>query len=202
MHTPVSPDLAPAPGRRGFVTGLAAGATLLAMPWRDSLAQFGPDNNLDVPYVPTPQNIVDLMLDMAEVKAGDVVYDLGCGDGRLVITAASQRGATGVGIDLDPARIREANENARKAGVSDKVKFIEADLFHSDFSAASVVTLYLLDSVNQRLRPQLWRQLKVGTRVVSHAFSMGAEWPPERTEVREYTRVYRWTITPEHKQRA
>ncbi|KAF7599158.1 MAG: SAM-dependent methyltransferase [Candidatus Dactylopiibacterium carminicum] len=185
--------------RRGFLTGALAGASLLGLGARPALAQFGPDNRLDVPYVPTPQEVVDEMLRMAQVRTGDVVYDLGCGDGRVVITVAAKLGATGVGIDLDPQRISEANANARSAKVTDRVKFVEADLFTSDFSAATVVTLYLLDSVNRRLRPQLWRQLSVGTRVVSHDFSMGEEWPPE--DVRQVGRstLYRWTITEAHK---
>lgn len=153
----------------------------------------------DVPYVPTPQPVVDKMLDMAKVKKGDVVYDLGCGDGRIVVTAAKERGATGVGIDLNPVRIAEAKANAEENKVSDKVDFMVGDLFKSDFSKASVVTLYLLPSVNQRLRPQLWKQLKVGTRVVSHAFDMGPEWPPEKTEQVAGASVYYWTIKPEHK---
>jgi SAM-dependent methyltransferase len=155
--------------------------------------------SLDVPYVPTPQEVVDKMLEMASVGSKDVVYDLGCGDGRIVITAARQKGARGVGIDLSPDRITEANANARAAGVQERVKFMEGDLFKADFSEATVVTLYLLPSVNLSLRPQLWRQLKVGTRVVSHAFDMGPEWPPERTEVVDGRTVYLWTITEVHK---
>lgn len=153
---------------------------------------------LDVPYVPTPQEVVNKMLDMAKVKEGDMVYDLGCGDGRIVITAA-QRGARGVGIDLNPQRISEAKANAKEAGVEDRVQFMVGDLFKADFSKADVVTLYLLPSVNRALRPQLWKQLKVGTRVVSHDFDMGPEWPPERTEKVDYKTIYYWTITEENK---
>ena len=150
---------------------------------------------LDVPYVSTPQAVVDKMLAMAKVGRNDVVYDLGCGDGRIVLTAAKVHGARGVGIDLDPQRIDEANANLKAAGLEGRVKFIQADLFHSDFSEASVVTLYLLPEVNVSLRPQLWRQLKVGTRVVSHAFDMGPEWPPDtRASMDGYT-IYMWTIT-------
>lgn len=155
---------------------------------------------LDVPYVPTPQPVVERMLDMADVKKGDVLYDLGSGDGRIVITAAKRYGATGVGIDLDPERIKEARDNASKAGVEKQVKFIAGDLFKANLSDASVVTLYLLNSVNRDLRPQLWRQLKVGTRVVSHAFDMGEEWPPEKTETVEGRVIYYWTINDAHKQ--
>jgi tRNA G37 N-methylase Trm5 len=155
-----------------------------------------------VPYVPTPEEVVEKMLTMAKVNKNDVVYDLGCGDGRIVITAAKKYGARGVGIDLNPERIKEANENLKKAGVGDRVKFMVGDLFESSFAEASVVTLYLLPQVNVALRPQLWRQLKVGTRVVSHAFDMGPEWPPERTETVDGRTVYLWTITEANKKAA
>jgi len=155
-----------------------------------------------VPYVPTPDEVVDKMLTMAKVGKNDVVYDLGCGDGRIVITAAKKYGARGVGIDLNPDRIKEANENLKKAGVGDRVKFMVGDLFQANFADASVVTLYLLPQVNVALRPQLWRQLKVGTRVVSHAFDMGPEWPPERTETVDGRTVYMWTITEANKKAA
>jgi ubiquinone/menaquinone biosynthesis C-methylase UbiE len=154
---------------------------------------------LDVPYVPTPPEIVAVMLDMGAVTARDVLYDLGCGDGRIVITAAKERGTRGVGIDIDPQRIDEARQAAREARVTDKVQFRVGDLFASDFSEASVVTLYLLPQINQQLRPQLWRQLAVGTRVVSHEFDMGERWPAERIETIGYRRVLAWTIRPEHK---
>lgn len=153
---------------------------------------------LDVPYVPTPQPVVDKMLQMGRVRRGDMLFDLGCGDGRIVVTAAL-KGARGVGIDIDPARIQEANQNAQQAGVAGNVEFRVGDLFQTDFSTATVVTLYLLPDINRRLRPQLWRQLKVGTRVVSHAFDMGEEWPPERTERVQNSTLYSWTIKPEHK---
>lgn len=153
----------------------------------------------DVPYVPTPQVIVDKMLDMAKVDKNDVVYDLGCGDGRIVITAAKERGARGVGIDLNPARISEAKANAQSAGVDGKVKFMVGDLFTADFSEASVVTLYLLPDVNRALRPMLWKQLKIGSRVVSHDFDMGPEWPPEKVERIGTKTIYYWTITSAQK---
>jgi SAM-dependent methyltransferase len=156
---------------------------------------------LDVPYVPTPQPVVDKMLSMGKVTRRDRLYDLGCGDGRIVVTAA-KRGARGVGIDIDPVRIEEARQNAQAAGVADRVEFRVADLFESDFSEATVVTLYLLPFINQKLRPQLWRQLKVGTRVVSHDFDMGEEWPPERTERVGNKTLYLWTIRAEHKKQA
>lgn len=154
---------------------------------------------LDVPYVPTPQEVVDSMLQLAKVNKDDYVFDLGCGDGRIVITAAKDRGARGTGIDLNPERIAEARANAEKAGVSDKVKFQVGDLFAADFSEASVVTLYLLPKINLKLRPQLWKQLKVGTRVVSHAFDMGPDWPPEKTEQVDGKTIYFWTITQANK---
>ncbi len=149
---------------------------------------------LDVPYVPTPQSVVDEMLNLAAVTKNDVVYDLGCGDGRIVITAAKKYGARGVGIDIDPERIKEANANAQHAGVSDRVKFMEQDLFQTDFKEASVVTLYLLPDINLRLRPKLQSELKPGTRVVSHAFDMG-DWKPDKTvSVDELRTIYLWTI--------
>lgn len=157
---------------------------------------------LDVPFVPTPQPVVDRMLELAKVKPDDMIYDLGSGDGRIVITAAKRYGARGIGIDLDPQRISEARANAREAGVDGKVQFVNGDLFKTDLSKASVVTLYLLNSVNRDLRPQLWKQLKVGTRVVSHAFDMGDEWPPERTEEVDGRTIYYWTITEANKKAA
>lgn len=157
---------------------------------------------LDVPYVPTPHNVVDRMLAIAAIKPGELLYDLGSGDGRIVIAAARRYGARGVGIDLDPRRVREARENAARAGVGDQVSFIQGDLFKTDLSNADVVTLYLLSSVNRDLRPQLWRQLKVGTRVVSHAFDMGREWPPERTEHVDGRAIYSWTISEANKRAA
>lgn len=157
---------------------------------------------LDVPFVPTPQAVVDRMLDLAKVKPDDLIYDLGSGDGRIVITAAKRYGARGIGIDLDPQRIREARENAKQAGVEGKVQFVNGDLFKTDLSKASVVTLYLLNSVNRDLRPQLWKQLKVGTRVVSHAFDMGDEWPPQRVEQVDGRTIYYWTITEANKRAA
>lgn len=150
----------------------------------------------DVPYVPTSQKVVDAMLKIANVTKTDKIYDLGSGDGRIVITAAKEYGATGVGIDLNPVRIGEANENARKANVTDKVKFIEGDLFEQDFSEATVVTLYLLPRVNLKLRPKLLA-LKPGTRIVSHAFDMG-DWKPDQTMRVEGSTIYFWTV-PEEK---
>jgi cyclopropane fatty-acyl-phospholipid synthase-like methyltransferase len=153
-----------------------------------------PARTPDVIYVPTPQPVVDAMLAMAKVTDKDVVYDLGCGDGRIPITAATKYGARGVGIDIDPKRIEEANQNAKAAGAVDKVTFRLADLFESDIRDATVVTLYLLPSLNVRLMPKLQKELKPGTRVVSHSFDMGPSWPPdERGEV-EGKSYYLWII--------
>ncbi len=157
--------------------------------------------SLDVHYVPTPQPVVDRMLELAGLQRGETLYDLGCGDGRIVVTAAKRYGARGVGIDLDPQRIREARTNARRENVKN-VAFRVGDLFQADLSSANVVTLYLLASLNQRLRPQLWRQLKVGSRVVSHAFNMGSEWPPEQTERVDNSMIYVWTVTQKNKEAA
>jgi SAM-dependent methyltransferase len=135
----------------------------------------------EVPYVPTTDEAVIAMLKLADVKSTDVVYDLGCGDGRIVITAAKIYGAHGVGIDINPQRIHDAKENAKKAGVEDLVRFEENDLFKARIRDASVVTLFLLQKVNLRLRPKLLRELKSGTRIVSNTFDMG-DWKPEKEE--------------------
>lgn len=147
----------------------------------------------DVIYVPTPQPVVDAMLKLADVKKGDILYDLGSGDGRIPITAAKTYGVRGTGIDIDPQRIRDARTNAIRQGVTDLVTFRQADLFASDISDATVVTLYLLDSLNERLRPKLLAELKPGTRIVSHAFRMG-EWEPEQTQEIDGRTIYLWTI--------
>jgi tRNA G37 N-methylase Trm5 len=144
-------------------------------------------------YVPTPQNIVDKMLEVAKVTKDDYVFDLGSGDGRIPITAAARYGARGFGVDINPQRIKEANENLAKAGVGDKVKFLNQDLFETDLSEATVITLYLLPSLNQKLMPKL-KQLKPGTRIVSHSFDMGTAWPPEKTEDVRGRVIYYWTI--------
>ena len=144
------------------------------------------------PWAPTSLATVDQMLRLADVRPEETVVDLGAGDGRIVITAASRFGCRGVGIDIDPDRIKESKENAKRAGVSDKVKFEQMDLFDADISKATVVTLYLLSEVNLRLRPKLLRELSPGTRVVSHAFSMG-EWKPEAStsvKLEEYMDPY------------
>ncbi|MFP4229277.1 MAG: SAM-dependent methyltransferase [Salinivenus sp.] len=150
----------------------------------------------DVPYVTSSDSVVTRMLELAEVGPGDTVYDLGSGDGRIVITAAQRYRAYGVGIEIDPVRVLEAREKAEAAGVADRVEFRQGDLFESDFSDADVVTLYLLPSVNQKLRPLLFEQLDPGTRVVSHNFKMGA-WAPDSSEQVGPSNVYRWTIPDE-----
>lgn len=150
----------------------------------------------DVLYIPTPQEVVNEMLKMAQVTKDDVIYDLGSGDGRIPITAAQKYGTRGVGIDIDPERVQEAQENAREAGVTDRVEFLQQDLFASDIGEATVVTLYLLPELNLRLRPQLFEQLKPGTRIVSHAFDMG-DWEPDRVVVAEGSTIYLWIVPEE-----
>lgn len=141
-----------------------------------------PRREPDVPYVPTTEAAVEAMLKLADVKKTDVVYDLGCGDGRIVITAAKNLGARGVGIDINPVRIGEAKENAKKAGVEKLVRFEENDLFEADIKEATVVTLFLLPHINLKLRPKLLQDLKPGTRIVSNTFDMG-DWKPEKEAV-------------------
>ena len=154
----------------------------------------------DVIFVPTPQEVVDVMLKIAKVTKDDVVYDLGSGDGRIPITAAKTYGARAVGIDIDPERIREANENLKMSAASDRtilsrVKFLNQDLFTTDISEATVVTLYLLPSLNLKLLPILNKQLKPGTRVVSHAFDMGPDIKPKMDPVNVNGRtVYYYTV--------
>jgi cyclopropane fatty-acyl-phospholipid synthase-like methyltransferase len=148
---------------------------------------------INTPYVASEPRVVGAMLDLAKVSGSDTVYDLGCGDGRIVIAAAKRYGARGVGIDIDPARINEARVNARDAGVDDRISFETKDLFDVDFRSATVVALYLLPDVNLRLRSRLLRELKPGTRVVSHAFDMG-DWKPDQEIVIEGEHVYLWTI--------
>jgi Predicted RNA methylase len=155
-----------------------------------------PEQESDVPYVPTPEPVVDRMLELADVDETDVIYDLGSGDGRIVIRAARKYGAQGVGIEIDPDLVEKARKNAEEAGVADLVEFRQGDLFEADISEATVVTLYLLPSVNQKLRPILFDQLSPGTPVVSHDFDMG-RWAPDRTVDLEGDTVYRWTIPEE-----
>ncbi len=147
----------------------------------------------DVRYVPTPQSVVDAMLEMARVTSADVVYDLGSGDGRIPITAAEKYGARGVGIEIEPRLVSEASENAVKAHVADRVRFLNQDLFETDLGPATVVTLFLLPRLNQQLMPTL-KRLRPGTRVVSHQFDMGADWPPEASQDVSGLIIYLWTI--------
>lgn len=146
-----------------------------------------------VPYVPTSPETVAAMLKLAGLTQNDLVIDLGCGDGRIVIAAAKEYGAHGIGVDIDPDRIKEANQNARKEGVTSLVEFRQGDLFDADIRKATVVTLYLLPSVNMKLRPKLWRELKPGTRVVSHTFDM-EDWKPEKVEEVGGSEIFLWVI--------
>ena len=156
-----------------------------------ALASCGPQ--VDIHYVATPEPVVEAMIEMAEIGEGDVLYDLGSGDGRIPIAAAKKFGVRAVGIEIDPRLIRKAEANAEAAGVSHLVEFREADLFATDFSDADVVTLYLGDTLNLRLRPQLLEQLEPGARVVSHDFAMG-DWSAEERRVVANRQVYKWTV--------
>jgi len=182
---------------RRFVPLLAMLVTLVAAPVAAQQGTPTPLRSPDVIFVPTPQEVVDAMLKLAKVTKNDVIYDLGSGDGRIPITAAKTYGARGVGIDLDPQRIKEATENLKTSGVGDRVKFLNQDLFTTDISEATVVTLYLLPSLNAKLIPKLNKELKPGTRIVSHAFDMSADGverkPKETLNVNGRT-VYFWTI--------
>ena len=150
------------------------------------------ENKKIVPFVPTPQEVVDKMVDLAAIKKGDVVYDLGSGDGRIVVTAA-KKGAKAVGFEIDGDLVKQSRDNIRKAGVQDQAEIRQQDILTVDLSAASVVTMYLLPDVNLQLRPNILSQLKPGSRVVSHAFDMG-DWKPDRIERVEGRTLYLWTI--------
>jgi SAM-dependent methyltransferase len=186
--------------RREILRGSAALALTYALPAglisiARAQAQDEIARPLDVPYVPTPMPVVDAMLDLAKVAKSDIVYDLGCGDGRIVVRAASRFGCHAVGVDLNPERVKEAKANAMRAGVTELTRFEIGDVFEFDFSAATVVTMYLLPSVNLKLRPRLLKELKPGTRVVSHDFHMG-DWTPQTTREVGRSRIYLWTIPP------
>lgn len=159
----------------------------------DDYASDGADIILDVPFVPTDEKIVNAMLDLADVSSEDILYDLGCGDGRIVVAAALERNTHGVGIDIDPMRITEALEYAAHTGVEYLTHFFEGDLLEVDFSQATVVTLYLLDLVNVQLRPRLLDELRPGTRIVSHAFDMG-DWKPDQREGCGSINLYKWIV--------
>jgi cyclopropane fatty-acyl-phospholipid synthase-like methyltransferase len=148
----------------------------------------------EVPYFPSTDEAVLGMLKLAGVGPGDVVYDLGCGDGRIVIAAAKAFGARGVGIDIDPAPLQMAVYNARRAGVADRVRFVRGDLFDADIGEATVVTLFLFESLNQRLLPKLRKELKPGTRIVAHRYGFGDAWPPEKTVQAGASTLYLWTV--------
>jgi SAM-dependent methyltransferase len=176
------------------VLTIVLGATLASS---SSVTQQSATATSLAPYVPTPQDVVNRMLALGGVTKDDVVYDLGCGDGRIVITAAEQFGARGVGVDIDPQRIKESEANAKAAGVDHLVSFKLQDAMTVDVSPATVVTLYLLSASNLKLRPILTKQLRPGARIVSHAFTMG-DWPPAKTD--EFTdgngsmrTLYLWT---------
>jgi cyclopropane fatty-acyl-phospholipid synthase-like methyltransferase len=164
-----------------------------------AVAQQKPLREPDVIFVPTPAEVVTAMLKLANVTPKDVVYDLGCGDGMIITAAAQEFGAHAVGIDINPVRVKEATERAQKAGVTDKVKILNEDLFESDISQATVVTLYLLPVLNVKLIPKLNKELKPGTRIVSQTFSMGDDYPPEKTVEVAGRSVYLWTVPMKQK---
>lgn len=181
-------------GIDSMIRRLCLAAALLASP------AFAQDRHPDVIYVPTPQEVVEDMLRLADVKKGDVLYDLGSGDGRIPVTAAKKYGIRAVGIDIDPHRIKEANDNAKKAGVTRLVEFRNEDLFKANFREATVVTLYLLPDLNVKLRPRLLAELKPGTRILSHQFDMG-DWAPEKKLESDGRTVYFWTVPARGKSR-
>jgi len=176
---------------RSWLAPLVAAAALGGAP---VAAQFSRLRPPDVKYVPTPQSAVDAMLELARVTANDVVYDLGSGDGRIPITAAKKYGARGVGIEIDSYYLRWAFDNLARAGVADRVVFLNQDLFESDISPATVVTLFLLPRLNQQLIPKLRRELRPGARVVSHQFDMGDQWPADEMRDVDGLTIYLWTI--------
>jgi cyclopropane fatty-acyl-phospholipid synthase-like methyltransferase len=178
---------------------LAMLITTLALAAPVAAQQTAPLREPDVIFVPTPAEVVTAMLKLANVTAKDVVYDLGCGDGMIITAAAKEFGATAVGIDINPVRVKEANERVAKAGVTDKVKVLNEDLFAANIGQASVVTLYLLQSLNEKLIPKLNKELKPGTRIVSQTFSMGDRYPPEKQETVAGRSVYLWTVPMKEK---
>lgn len=179
----------------GAVAGLAADRALPVQAVRAEEGGGGgaPLRAPDVVFVPTPEERVKAMLELAGVQPGEKIYDLGCGDGRIAVAAARDYGARAVCIDIDPTRVREAQERVRQAGVEDLVEVRQADLFEVDFSDADVVTLYLLPSLNEKLRPKLLRDLRPGARIVSHAFDMG-DWQPEKEMEVTGASIYLWRI--------
>jgi SAM-dependent methyltransferase len=186
-------DLGTPATRRDVFHYAAFGAAAVALGAKPALAQTKAGPKLDVIYVPTPQALVDRMLEMAEVKPTDFVMDLGCGDGRMIVTAARKYGTRGYGVDINPERIDEANANAREAGVSDKVKFEIANLFDISMAKADVLTMYLLTEINLKLRPKILAEMKPGSRVVSHAFNMG-EWAADGQDLVEGKQIFLWHV--------
>jgi SAM-dependent methyltransferase len=182
----------------GVALGGAVVSLLLALAFSAAQAQEAtlPSRKLDVWYVATPHEIVDRMLTMAKIHPLDIVYDLGCGDGRMVIAAAKKYGVRGVGVDLDPKRIREARANAKAAGVEQLVTFHVGDMFETNVSEANVVLLYLLPELNRRLKPKFFEQLRPGARVVSHDFDMGRDWPPDEYVKLGQDGIYLWIMPP------
>jgi hypothetical protein len=180
--------------RRSAILGAAA---LVAAPAiiRRADAQTEPTPRLDVPFVPTPQLVVDKMLELAKVQKTDFLIDLGSGDGRIPVTAAQRFGVKALGVDINPQRIKEANERAQAAGVTNLVEFRQEDLFQTDISKADVLTMYLLPSVNLKLKPKILSDMKPGSRVVSHAFNMG-DWTPEQEVTVDGRTVLLWTVPP------
>lgn len=185
------------PNRRRALIGAAA--ALIASPavLRRAHAQTdtAPAPRLDVPFVPTPQEVVDKMLELAKVQKTDYLIDLGSGDGRIPVTAAQRFGVKALGVDINPVRIKEANERAQAAGVTNLVEFRQQDLFQTDISQANVLTMYLLPSVNMKLRPKILSDMRPGSRVVSHAFDMG-DWAPEQKVSVDGRTVFLWTVPP------
>ena len=176
---------------RIVLAGLLAFAVLVA-PAR--AGQYRPNRVPDAPFVPTPESVVDAMLALAHVTPADVVYDLGSGDGRIPIAAATKCGAFGVGIEMDSLLIRRSNDNLKQAGVGDRVRFVYGDLFETDISGATVVTMFLLPRLTERLIPKFKRELRPGTRIVSHKFDMGETWPPEQSQDVNGLTIYLWTV--------
>ena len=178
--------------RRQFIAAGAAGFTAAAASGcaTDELHKVAP-------YVPTPLPVAHAMLRLARVRRDDVVYDLGCGDGRIVIAAARDYGARGVGVDIDPRLIHDANASAKAAGVADRARFVVQDLFETDFSDATVVTLFLYPDMNARLLPKFRATLRPGTRIVSHQFRVG-DWQPDRVEAARFANrsypIFLWTV--------
>ena len=177
---------------RAFAGAVIAASVLAFAPTAVVRAQDGPPRPLDVPYVPTPQNVVDTMLKVAGVSRRDFLIDLGCGDGRIPVTAAGRFGTKGFGVDLNPVRVREAKENVAKNKVGKLVDIVQGDLFETDISKATVISMYLLPTVNMKLRPYVLN-LKPGTRIVSHDFDMG-DWKADKVEKLDYKTIYFWVV--------